>query len=165
MREPMRQEVLASIIQGIKHAQDDYKKAYMSHIKSNYAPEYLMTVYIFQSILELKDECGCTYGLSVEESVYDLVKELKTMRGLETRGRYPESARVYGKCDLSLRDNDSKPRVAIEVKEDAWDHGEDLKRLSTLVELGLEFGVFASYWFEEVKDNNPKEAEDRKSVV
>ncbi|MBA7666007.1 hypothetical protein ES703_74082 [subsurface metagenome] len=155
MRDPARLEVINSIIQGIRKAQEDYKKAYMSHICSSYAPEYLMTVYIFQSILELKEECNCTYGLSLEEPV----KELATSLG--ARPRYPKDARVYGYCDLLLRDINDKPRAAIEVKKYAWDYPEDLGRLAYLVEKGLEFGVFASCWFEEVKDNNHKEAEDR----
>lgn len=156
MRDPNRQEVLDSIIQGISKAQEDYKKAFMSHICSSYAPEYLMTVYIFRAILELKDKCDYTYGLSLEEPVHDLA------RSLGIRGRYPKNARVYGYCDLSLRDvNNDKPRAMIEVKKCAWDYAEDLGRLEYFVEQGLEFGVFASCWFEEVKGNNCEEAEDR----
>lgn len=155
MRDPTRLEVINSIIQGIRKTQEDYKKAYMSDICSSYAPEYLMTVYIFQSILELKEKCNCTYGLSLEESVYELATSLGV------RPPYPKDARVYGYCDLSLRDINNKPRAAIEVKKYAWGYPEDLGRLAYLVEKGLEFGVFASCWFEEVEDNNHKEAEDR----
>lgn len=156
MGDPTRSEVINSVSQGIRKAQEDYKEAYMSDICSSYAPEYLMTVYIFQSILELKRKCNCTYGISLEEPVYELAKSLGA------RPRYPEGARVYGYCDLLLRAiNDDKPRAVIEVKKYAWDYWGDLERLAYLVEKGLEFGVFASCWFEEVKDNNRKEAEDR----
>lgn len=158
MREPTRSEVINAVNQGIRKAQEGYKKAYMSHISSSYAPEYLMTVYIFQSILELKEKCNCTYGLRLEEPVYELA------RSLGARPRYSQEARVYGHCDLSLRDIKDikeKPRAVIEVKKYAWDYPQDLPRLSYLVEKGLEFGVFASCWFEKIEDNNQKDAEDR----
>lgn len=155
MREPTRSEVINAVNQGIRKAQEDYKKAYMSHISSSYAPEYLMTVYIFQSILDLKEKCNYTYGLSLEEPVYELA------RSLGARPRYSQEARVYGHCDLSLRDIKEKPRAVIEVKKYARDYPQDLPRLSYLVEKGLKFGVFASCWFEKIEDNNQKDAEDR----
>ena len=155
MREPTQSEVINAVNQGIRKAQEDYKKAYMSHISSSYAPEYLMTVYIFQSILKLKRKCNCPYGLSLEEPVFEVA------RALGVRGRYPRDARASGYCDLLLRDIHDKPRVVVEVKKNAWDYGYDLARLAYLVNRGLEFGVFASCWFEEVKDNNHGEAEDR----
>ena len=155
MREPTLSEVINAVNQGIRKAQEDYKKGYMSHISSSYAPEYLMTVYIFQSILELKEKCNCTYGLSLEEPVYELA------RSLGARPRYSQEARVYGHCDLLLRDIKEKPRAVIEIKKYAWDYPQDLPRLSYLVEKGLEFGVFASCWSEEIKDSNQKDAENR----
>ena len=155
MREPTRSEVINAVNQGIRKAQEDYKKAYMSDISSRYAPEYLVTVYVFQSILELKEQCDCTYGLSLEEPVYELA------RSLGARPRYLQEARVYGRCDLLLRNIEEKPRAVIEVKKYAWDYFWDLPRLSYLVKKGLEFGVFASCWFEEIEDNNQKDAEDR----
>lgn len=155
MRDPTRSEVIDSVLRGIRKAQEDYREAYMSDICSSYAPEYLMTVYIFQSVLELKRECDCPYGISLEEPVYEVA------RSLGARPRYPIDARIYGHCDLLLRDIYDKARSAIEVKKYAWDYWGDLSRLAYLIEKGLEFGVFASCWFEEVKDNNRKEAEDR----
>jgi hypothetical protein len=155
MREPTQSEIINSVNQGIIKAQEDYREAYMSNISSGYAPEYLMTVYIFQSILELKRKCNYPYGLSLEEPVYEVA------RALGVRGRFPRDARVSGYCDLLLRDIHDKPRVVIEIKKDAWDYWHDLARLAYLVSRGLEFGIFASCWFEEVKDNNRREAEDR----
>jgi hypothetical protein len=155
MREPTRSEVINAINQGIRKAQEDYKKAYMSHISSSYAPEYLVTVHIFQSILELKEKCNCTYGLSLEEPVYDIA------RSLGARPRYPQKARVSGYCDLLLRDINEKPRAVIEAKKYAWDYWYDLSRLSYLVEKGLEFGVLASCWFEKIEDNNKEDVKAR----
>ena len=157
MRDPTRQEVISSILQGIGNAQRDYKKAYESHINSEFAPEYLMTIYIFQSILELKEErCHCAYGISLEEPVYDLARALKV------RGRYSNHGRVYGDCDLSLRSiNDDKPLAVIEVKKNLRNYWGDIARLSYLVEKGLEFGIFASYWSEEIKDSFSREVKGR----
>lgn len=155
MRDPNRPEIINSINQGIKKAQEDYKKAYMSDLCSEYAPEYLMTVYIFKSLLELKQKCNYTYGLSLEEPVHGLA------RSLGVRPRYPRDVRVYGYCDLLLRDIHGKPIVAIEVKKYAWDYWDDVRRLAYLVENGLKFGIFVSCWFETAEGNNSKEAEDR----
>ncbi len=162
IRNPNRQEVVASIITGIENAQRDYKKAFESHINNSiYSPEYLMTVYIFQSLLEFKKECGCLYGLSLEQSVHDIVTRLKTGR----RGNYPKNLRVYGKCDLTLWDvnttEDDEPLAVIEVKEDPWKYNSDIKRLAGLVERGLPFGIFASCYFVEIVDNKPDKADIR----
>jgi hypothetical protein len=155
MRDPNRPEIINSINQGIRKAQEDYRKSYMSDICSGYAPEYLMTVYIFQSLLELKQKCNYTYGLSLEEPVYDLA------RSLRARPRYPKDARIYGHCDLSLRDIHDRPKVVIEVKKYAWDYWDDVRRLAYLVKKGLEFGIFVSCWFEEAEGNNGKEAKEK----
>jgi len=155
MRDPTRSELINAVNEGIRRAQEDYRKAYMSHISSSYAPEYLMTVYVFQSILELKEKCDCPYGLSLEQPVYEVV------RALGVRGRYTGEARVYGDCDLLVRNIKDKPMAVIEVKKYARDYYWDLQRLSYLVSKGLEFGIFASCCYEEIKGNDRKDAEHR----
>lgn len=120
-----------------------------------------MTVYIFQSLLALKEHCGCPYGLSLEEPVSNLVNDVKTMSGRHSRGVYRYGLRVGGKCDLSLKNKKGEPLAVIKVKENPWDYYSDIDRLAGLVTLGLPFGIFASCWFEEVSNNNPEEAEDR----
>ena len=155
MRDPKRSEVISAVNEGIRKAQENYTRAYMSHISSTYAPEYLMTVYIFQSILELKEKCDCTYGLSLEQPVYEVV------RSLGVRGRYAADARVYGDCDLLVKSIEDKPMAVIEVKKYAWDYPQDLPRLSYLVSKGLEFSIFASSWYEPIKGNDCKDADHR----
>jgi hypothetical protein len=155
MRDPKRSEVISAVNDGIRKAQENYARAYMSHISSTYAPEYLTTVYIFQSILELKEKCNCTYGLSLEQPVYEVV------RSLGVRGRYAGEARVYGDCDLLVKNIKDKPMAVVEVKKYAWDYPQDLPRLSYLVGKGLEFGIFASCWYEEIKGNDRNYAERR----
>jgi len=114
-----------------------------------------MTVYVFQSLLKTKEQCNCAYGLSLEQPVYDVVKCLRV------RGRYSEEARVYGDCDLLVINVRDKPMAVIEVKKYAWDYPRDLPRLSYLVDKGLDFGIFASCWYEEIKGNDRKDAERR----
>ena len=158
MSDQTPQEILKAIDTGISNAQKDYKKAYESHINaSEYSPEYLMTVYIFQSILELVDR----YGLSLEEPVLNLASSLRkeSTTGRPSYGRYSNDLGVYGKCDLSLKNKDDKPMAVIEVKEDPWDYYSDIKRLASLVKLGLPFGIFASCFFAKIVDNNPDEAD------
>lgn len=162
MSDPTQQEILKAIDEGIRKAQEDYKKAYESHINNSaYSPEYLMTVYIFQSLLKLKEKCGCPYGLSLEEPVYNLVSSLrnKSVNGRNSSGRYPYDLRVDGKCDLSLKNKDDEPLAVIEVKEDPWDYYSDIKRLARLLKRGLPFGIFASCYFVKIIDNNSDEAD------
>jgi len=154
MRDPTLPEVLDAIDKGIRKAQRDYFKAYMSDIAAG-APEYLTTVCIFQSILKLKDRCGFAYGLSLEEPVMDMVVSLRGKRV-----RIPRDARGKGECDLSIRNVDDMPLAAIEVKRNPWNCHDDLNRLAFLVKSGLKCGVFASCWFQEVKGNSLKKAKD-----
>lgn len=162
MRDPEQSEVFEAINQGILKAQEDYAKAYESHINnSEYCPEYLMTVYIFQSLLMLLKNCDRPYGLSLEEPVYRLVSDCRKMSGRHSRGVYRYGLRKDGKCDLSLKDKNDKPLAAIEVKENPWTYYSDIDRLAGLVTIGLPFGVFASCWFEEVSNNDLEEAENR----
>ncbi len=111
-----------------------------------------MTTYVFQSVLRLKEKtCGCAYGISLEEPVYDLAREL----GI--RGRYAGHARVSGECDLSLRAiEDNSPIGVIEIKKDPRNYWEDIARLSYLVRHGLEFGVLASYWLKKSRTVSQK---------
>lgn len=157
MSNPSQQELLEAIDKGIRNAQRDYKKAYESDIGSNYAPEYLITVYIFQSILETVGR----YGLSLEEPVLNLACLLRkaSTTSHHSCGRYADDLRVYGKCDLSLKKKDDKPMTVIEVKQDPWDYYSDIKRLASLVKMGLPFGIFASCHFVKVIDDNSDEAD------
>jgi hypothetical protein len=159
-RNPTKQETVGAIIQGISEAQKHYKIAYQSHIfNSEYCPEYLMTVYIFRSLLELKDsKCGCPYGLSLEQRVRTIMSHLP-----RKRGRYPNKLRAGGKIDLVLWDiedwQDEKPLAAIEVKENGQNYDKDLRRLAALVERNLEFSILASCQVKEVRGSR-KVAED-----
>ena len=155
MCEPTKQEVVDAIMQGIISAQEDYKKADDSDIISEYCPEYYITVYIFQSLLKLKNKYKQGFQLSVEESVF------KMRNKLGIRGRAPDITPPQGKCDLALKDQSDSPHVVIEVKKDPFDYQENVGRLSYLVSCGLECGVFASCLFVEVEDKNFQEAQDK----
>ena len=146
MSDPTQQEVLDSIDKGIRNAQEDYFKAFQSDIASPYAPEYLMTVYIFKAVLELLGG----YGLALEVPVYDIEGCSHT----KFYGKKPGAVRYDGKCDLVLFDSDGKSRAVIEVKKNAWAYYEDLTRLSCLLKLDLEFSVFATCLFTEVRSGD-----------
>ena len=157
MNDPTQQEIIGAIDKGIRNAQRDYKKAYESDISSNYSPEYLMAVYIFQSILKTVGR----YGLSLEEPVLNLASLLRkdSTTGRHLCGRYCDDLRVYGKCDLSLKNKDDEPMFVIEVKQDPWDYYLDIKRLASLVKMGLPSGIFASCYSVKIADNNPDGAD------
>ncbi|MDP2919765.1 MAG: hypothetical protein Q8O43_06085 [Dehalococcoidia bacterium] len=143
MSNPTQQEILHAIDQGIRNAQRDYLKAFQSDIASRYAPEYLMTMNIFQSLFELVDG----YGLALEVPVYDIEGSSYT----KFRGRKPGAVRLDGKCDLVLFNSEDKSRVVIEIKKDPWAYHEDMIRLIPLLKLGIEFSVFASCLFKKTE--------------
>jgi len=151
MNKSTKQKILEAIDKGIITAQDDYFKAFQSDISSNYVHEYFMTVYIFQSLLGLIND----QSLALERPFRGLFPE--KWEGLKPNEQLLGSCL----CDLVLWDSGDKPIVAIEVKKNAWDYYEDLiRRLSFLLNLGLEFSVFASCLYKEVNDNNLNEAKD-----
>jgi hypothetical protein len=149
MSDPTPQEILKAIDKGIRNAQIDYLKAYQSDIQSRYAPECLMTVYIFQSILELVGG----YGLALEVPVYDI--ECSSYG--KFHGRKPGAARSSGKCDLALQDSKGKFRVIIEVKKNAWKYDEDMKRLISLLKLDIELSVFVACLFKKNEEELTEE--------
>jgi len=135
-------EVVDATIQGISAAQKDYKQAWQSHIfNSAYCPEYLTTVYIFQSLLRLRRQWGSPYGLALEQRVRTIIGHLP-----RTPGPYPVKLRPRGKCDIVFWEegDEEKPLLAIEVKEDITDNHADIERLAGLVQRNLRLGIFAS---------------------
>jgi len=151
MSNPMQKEILHAIDQGIRNAQRDYLIAFQSDIASTYAPEYLMTMYIFQSLFDIVGG----YGLGIEVPVHDI----EGYSHIKFQGRKPGAARPDGKCDLVLFDSADKSRVVIEVKKNPWDYHEDMIRLIALLKLGIEFAVFASCLFEKTEEELVEEAQ------
>lgn len=144
MRKTSSREVLKAIDQGIRNAQMDYLTSYESYISSTFAPEYLITVYIYQSLLKLIQG----YGLGLEVSVH----ELEELSHKKLSVNDAQRLRKNGYCDLLLRNLNDTPRVVIEVKKTAWEYYGDFERLKGLLSLGLEFSVFATCLFKETKD-------------
>ena len=155
MSEPPWTDINEKIDEGIRKAQDDYKEATWAPLL--YCPEYLMTVNIFKSLLELT-------SLSLEENPEALLKAYQ--QGSHPRGRPKKVPRGNGRVDICLwcRDVD-RPRAIIEVKRCAkdWENQAlDIIRLAKLLlkYRGLKFGVLASCIHMEVKDNNNTTAQN-----
>ena len=155
MREPSRRKITQLVDEGIIKAQRDSKKGSMRPLC--WGPEYFITVNICQSILryvELKyDEADC---LTLEERPRGLKRKHR-------QGRPRRNARLDGRCDLALwylcTDNESA-RAFIEVKKNAGDILGELDRVIDLLKgkEHLEFAILASCSFEEIKNNDEKEA-------
>lgn len=165
MRDPEQEEVLDSIVKGIQNAQRDYEKAYKSDIVTpEYTPQYLTTVYIFQSIFKLKRKRQCKssngYGIALEQRLRKTVTgPLKVELKVDKR-KLDKEVPLRSKCDLLLLDINDDPRAVVEVNENLDDYRKDSRRLAFLVKYGLKFGVFASCRFEEIKDNEREEETD-----
>jgi len=135
MTEIKTETVISRIQKAIVAAQDDYKMS-AEDLLCN-APEYLLTVYIYQDIISLRSR----KYLTLEEkpkTIYDLLE-------IKKRGKKPKELRYHGRCDLVLWYSSGDPRAVIEVKRNHGNYLADIKRLSTLLkaDLGLEFSVFA----------------------
>lgn len=155
MHDPTQQEVRASILKGIIKAERDYRKGttWMLH----QAPEYFMTVNIYQSLLKLTK----TSSLTLEDKPKRIIQIIKNRH---LPGRKPSNARLGGRCDLVLfylNTDEDKPRALIEVKRNAEDCIEDLNRVARLKSEGLEFCVLASCLFEEIKNDEAENAKDK----
>ena len=145
MHDPSRDEVIDSIQQGIMQSQTDYRKAAWLPICQG--PEYLMTVYIFKSLLKLTR--GDSLTLEVKPKVI-----LDYLKAKKPPGRKPKSARLDGRGDICLwLVGTDKPRAIIEVKKYASQCHKDLDRVTHLLNRGLEFGILASCIQERVKNS------------
>lgn len=146
---PSQKEVLNSIEKGIRNAMGDYKKA--AGIPLCHGPEYLITVYIFQSILGITKRDSLTLEVKPEVMLEYLGEGRRP-------GRKPKSARIGGRGDIYLwHVGTNRPRAIIEVKKDARQSPKDLKRVTHLVLSGFEFAVLASCMQKEVKNDNENE--------
>lgn len=149
MLKPSPEEVLISINQGIRNAEKSYETA--SGVPLWDGPEYLMTAYIFQSILKLaKRNC-----LTLELKPKIVEKYTPKRKGRPFNKPKSESARTEGRCDIILWIVDTNiTRAIIEVKRYAEQCPEDIDRVIYLLTKGLEFGVLASLLYSEVKNGN-----------
>lgn len=144
MTNNLNNNILQAVQQGIIDAQKDYYKSFQSDLSSEYAPEYLMTVYIFRSLLSLIDG----YGVALEVPISDLDSGYSYKR---FQGRKPGSVRYNGKCDLVLLDSKEKAKAVIEVKRNPWFYDEDMDRLISLLDLNIEMSIFASCMYKKSK--------------
>jgi len=147
-----------SIREGIRNAARHYSKA--SGVPLWEGPEYLINVYIFQSILRrLKDDC---LTLELAPTVAD--DYARKRAGTRTRPRKrPASSddeRPNGHCDAILWwPNKNITRAVIEVKKRAKDCESDIGRVTGRLRNGLEFGVLASPLYVKFKRNKRVSAE------
>jgi len=161
MRDPTRQRVLGSIDEGIRKAQKDYKEAAWTPLC--HGPEYLITVSIFYSLLNLTEKDS----LTLEDKPKELLKYLKEK---PQRGRprsVPPGMRLNGRADICLwHIGENRPRAIIEVKrcaEDWINNKKDIDRVAGLLcgkeYRKFEFGILASCIHRVVKNNNGNELE------
>lgn len=93
--------------------------------------------------------------LSIEDKVRDLLKYRR-----ERRGRIPERSGGHSRCDMVIwHANKDGPRVIIEVKRQATDCANDIKRLKSLMN-GiplLKFCIIATCLYKRVVRNSNAE--------
>jgi hypothetical protein len=148
MPEITESTVINKIYQGIKEAQVDYERSTVDWLCN--APEYLLTVYIYRSLLHSRTKKYLTF----EERPSVIEDFLKIAR----RGPRHPKWRFNGRCDLLLWSSGDRPRAIIEVKRHLAGYSGDIERLARLLhrgqkDAGLEFGVFACCLQEIVKTN------------
>jgi len=161
-RDPTECQVLKVIDKGIRRAQEDYKNAAWTSLCQG--PEYLITISIFYSLLDLTKKDS----LTLENRPNDLLKHLK---GKPQRGRPRSVPRGRGHVDICLWHKDNgRPRAIIEVKRCAEDWVKDKKDtdIDRIVKLLLyksawkfKFGILASCIHKVLKNNNRNELEGK----
>ena len=164
MRNPTSQEVVDSIIQGIKNAQRDYKKAAWTPICEG--PEYLITINIFCSLWRLTKRANLT--LEAGRGMILNYLNMKDQNKAHSSKRPPSEDNMRRRrSDILLWDvNKDIPRAIIEVKRRAEDwikDPSDIKRVAGLLNekkyRKLEFGILASCIHRVVSNDNRNELE------
>jgi len=158
MRDPTKQQVFDAIDKGIRKAQKDYKDAAWTALCQG--PEYLVTVGIFYSLLDLTEKDS----LTLENRPTELLKHLKEK---PRRGRPRSVPRGSGRVDICLwHKGEDRPRAIIEVKRCADDWKKhtkdtDIDRIAKLLldnsARKFEFGILASCIHRVVRNNNRNE--------
>jgi len=154
-RDPTECQVLKAIDEGIRNAQEDYKNAAWTPLRQG--PEYLITVSIFYSLLDLTKKDS----LTLENRPNDLLEYLKWK---PRRGRPRSVPRRSGHVDICLwHKGEDRPRAIIEVKRRAENWIKDTKdtdidRIANLLcdnsAWKFKFGILASCIHKVVKDHN-----------
>ena len=155
MRDPTKQQVLDAIDKGIRKAQDDYKDAAWTPLCQG--PEYLLTVGIFYSLLNLTKKDS----LTLENQPTELLEWLKRR---SRPGRPRSVPRGTGRIDICLwHKGKNRPRVITEVKRRVGDWRKctkdtDIDRIAQLLLANtvykFEFGILASCIHHVVGDNS-----------
>lgn len=125
------EEVADKIIRGIVKAQNKYKKWSSNELWLGYAPEYLMTCCIAESLASDKN---CFVEL--ETPVGNIIKKLDVKKNKPME-------RKNGRVDISLYYQSSKLKSVIEVKSPVYCYNtikKDIKRLCSIKEIGHEIG-------------------------
>lgn len=153
------EDVTYSIREGIRNAERYYSRA--SGVSLWEGPEYLINVYIFQSILRrLEKDC---LTLELKPTIADEYAQKRTRTRTISRRR-PSSSddeRPNGHCDVVLWwPNTNITRAIIEVKKCAKDCEKDIGRVVGRLRHGLEFGVLASSLCVKFKDNGKRSAKN-----
>jgi hypothetical protein len=145
-------EATYSIREGMRNAERHYSKA--SGVPLWEGPEYLINVYIFQSILRrLKADC---LTLELRPTVADEYAQRRARTRAVHRRRPPSSndERPNGHCDAVLWwPNKNVTRAVIEVKKHAKDCENDVGRVIGRLRSGLQFGVLAAPLYMKFKDH------------
>jgi hypothetical protein len=154
-------DVTYFIREGIRSAERDYSKA--SGVPLWEGPEYLITVYIFQSLLRrFKEDC---LTLELKPTVADeWARKATRTRTTPRRPSSSDDERPSGHCDAVLwRPNKNITLAVIEVKKSAKDCQKDIDRVIGRLRNGLEFGVLASPLY--VKFEGDRKASARRELL
>jgi len=109
------------------------------------APEYLATVKIAEEIMKIDGP----KTVFLEHNIYELLEKA----GGKCRGKYSNSLRINGRCDIAICRGNGSPRGLIEVKSPLvgnYEIDKDLSRIAEMLVVNngdhtLQFGIFVFY--------------------
>ena len=149
-----KNQIIYAIQEGAKEAQKNYNDASSSLLFA--APEYFMTVHIFQSIFKVT----LPDSLTLEHGIRDLLKTNPP------RGRKIKELSGGAKLDIILwYPNTGKVRGFIEVKKHASDCEEDIRRICYMLKNDGRFGVSISGIYQQYSSTGSPNRQDAENTL
>ena len=143
-----RSDIIKSTLDGIETSVELYQK-WSGGEWASYAPEYLLTVKISESIATKIENIGDKELITLEDNL-DYLLDLANAKG---RGKISHKVRKNGRCDITIWREDEKPIALIEVKNSVFylrKITSDINRIKEVLKRNIskstfEFGLIAFY--------------------
>jgi len=141
-----------AIINGFSKSVKLYRKMTGGEELYDKAPEYLATIKIAEEIMRIEGP----KTVFLEHNIYELIEKA----GGKCPGKYSDSLRINGRCDIAVCRGNGSPRGLIEIKSPlvgTYEIDKDLYRIAEMLVVNngnhtLQFGIFVFYMTRSKRD-------------